>query len=222
MQENFDQLKLITRSWLSGAGMTQALRAVNLGLDWHDGTRKDGKTPEFTHQLSQIQEARGLAGITQPDLEIIICTIALHDLPEDKRYSIRWVYNDFGKLVGTAVEKMSKKYFGGNAEQSPERYYFDIGEDPFASDAKGCDRVHNHASMPGVFEPQKMLSYMDETDEYVRPMLKRARKNFPHQEIAYTTLRHRLREQMSLIRTCYEIGCAQGRSESSLEPTNRQ
>jgi (p)ppGpp synthase/HD superfamily hydrolase len=209
VEENLDQLKMITRSWLSGAGMTQALKAVNLGLQWHDGTQKDGTTPEFVHQLSQIQEVRGLAGISLSCLEIVICTIALHDLPEDKRYDIRWVYNDFGGTIGIAVEKMSKKYFGEDTEQSAERYYFDIGEDRFASLAKGCDRVHNHASMPGVFAPVKMMSYMDETEEYVLPMLKRARKNFPEQEVAYTTLRHRLREQMFLIRTCYQIGHSQ-------------
>jgi (p)ppGpp synthase/HD superfamily hydrolase len=214
MKENFDQLKLITRMWLSGAGMTQALRAVNLGLEWHDGTRKDGTTPEFVHQLSQIQEVRGLAGINSTDLETLICTIALHDLPEDKRYDIRWVYNDFGRPIGMAVERMSKKYFGEQAEQSAERYYFDIGEDPFASIAKGCDRVHNHASMPGVFEPAKMMSYLDESDAHVLPMLKRARKNFPQQAIAYTTLRHRLREQMFLIRACYKIGFETGRTEA--------
>ncbi len=208
MQENFDQLKLITRSWLAGAHMYKALRAVNLGLDWHDGTRKDGTTPEFVHQLSQIQHVRSLAGITPEDLEIIICTIALHDLPEDKRYGIQWVYSEFGQPVGVPVEKMSKTYFGEQAEQSPERYYFDIGNDPHASISKGADRVHNHASMPGVFKVEKMLDYMTESDDYVLPMLKQARKNFPHQEIAYTALRHRLREQMYLIRSCLEIGRA--------------
>jgi (p)ppGpp synthase/HD superfamily hydrolase len=210
MQENFDNLKLMTRAWLSGAGMSKALRAVNLGLDWHNGTRKDGTTPEFTHQLSQIQHVRTLKGITDEDLEIIICGIALHDLPEDKRFSIRGVFNDFGLTIGMVVQKLSKKYFGENAEQSPERYYFDIGECPAASIIKGTDRVHNHASMPGVFAVDKMFNYMKESEDFVLPMLKRARKNFPHQEPAYSSLRHRLNEQMFLIRTCYDIGFAQG------------
>jgi (p)ppGpp synthase/HD superfamily hydrolase len=206
MQEDFPNLKLITRSWLAGAGMFKALHAVNLGLEWHDGFRKDGTTPEFVHQLSQIQHVRSLVSIERDDLEGVICTIALHDLPEDKKYNIDHVHREFGPVIGLAVERMSKKFYGENADQSDERYYYDIGRNLYASLSKGCDRVHNHASMLGVFTSDKMFEYMKESEDLVLPMLKQARKNFPAQEIAYTSLRHRLREQMHLIRSAYQVG----------------
>lgn len=205
MYENFDQLKLLTRSWLGSAKMWHALKAVELGLEWHPGTRKDGITPEFTHQLSQIQHVRSIAGIETDDLEIIICVIALHDLPEDKRYGIKWVYSEFGPLIGLGVERMSKKYFGENADQSNDRYYYDLATDRFASIAKGCDRVHNQSTMVGVLD---IVKYMAETEKYVLPMLKKARKNFSSQNIAYTALRHRLKEQIHLIRESYNLGAA--------------
>lgn len=203
MQEDFAKLKLVTKIWLESAKQFNALRAVNLGLDWHTDTRKDGITPEFTHQLSQIQNARGIAGIAENDLETIICVIALHDLPEDKKYGIRWVYSEFGDAVGLGVERMSKKYFGENADQSDDRYYYDLAHNKHASIAKGCDRVHNQSTMIGILDIWK---YMDETEKYVLPMLKAARKNFGTQGIAYTTLRHRLKEQNFLIREAYKLG----------------
>lgn len=199
----FDQDKLFIRGWLAGAGMHRALRAVNLGLDWHDGTRKDGVTPEFSHQLWQIQFVRTLAGVR--DLESVIVTIALHDLPEDKRYDPRWVGAEFGEIVGRSVEAMSKKIFGRNADKSSESYYYNLALDEHASITKGCDRVHNHSSMPGVFTPAKMHEFMMESEQYVLPMLKEGRKNYPHQEAAYSGLRNRLKDQMHLIRTCLDI-----------------
>lgn len=204
----FEEDKLFIRGWLSGAGMFTALKAVNLGLEWHDGTRKDGITPEFSHQLSQIQHVRTLAGIAHP--EIVICTIALHDLPEDRRYDIRWVRSEFGDLIGNSVEVMSKKFYGKQAEKSSENYYYQLGLDPHASVAKGCDRVHNQSSMPGTFTVAKMEEFMQETETYTLPMLKEARKNFPFQESAYSGLRTRLKEQINLIRTCVNISANPG------------
>lgn len=200
---NFDEQKIFIRGWLAGAGMHRALRAVNLGLEWHDGTRKDGVTPEFEHQLSQINMVRSLKGVV--DLEGTICTIALHDLPEDKRYDIWWVKAEFGETDGLSVERMSKKYFGRNADKSSESYYYELGLDQNASVAKGTDRVHNQASMPGVFTLDKMEEFMGETEEFVLPMLSAARKNFPEQEMAYSLLRNHLKEQIHIIRTCAAI-----------------
>lgn len=204
----FDEQKLFIRAWLSGAGMNRAITAINLGLEWHDGTRKDGVTPEFSHQLWQIQAARTLVGIA--NLEEVICTIALHDLPEDKKYDLSSVFHLFGVRIGDSVDAMSKKFFGKDVDKAPKNYYYIIGLDENASVAKGLDRVHNQASMPGVFTLAKMEEMMAETEEFVLPMLKEARKKFPHQEPAYSALRVRLKEQIHLIRTCCHLALNPG------------
>jgi (p)ppGpp synthase/HD superfamily hydrolase len=203
MNENFNQLKMIVRAWLGGRGMHTALRAVNLGLEWHTGTRKDGTTPEFIHQLSQIQYVRSLADVA--GLEDVITVIALHDLPEDYRYNIKWVHSEFGSVVGDSVERMSKKYYGVAADKSPENYYYSIGNDSVSSIAKGCDRVHNQSTLIGVFKIEKIKEFIAETEQYVLPMLKEARKNFPFQEVAYTALRYRLKEQIYFLRAYMDM-----------------
>lgn len=216
MEENFDQLKILTRSYLNGAGMVDALRAVNLGLEWHTETRKDGVTPEYVHQLSQIQQVRSLRGVN--DLEATICVIALHDLAEDKRYEPRWIYHEFNDRIGLAVERMSKKLYGKRANKSPENYYYEISQDELSSIAKGIDRKHNQATMPGVFDIPKMWEFMQETEDFVLPMLREARKKFPSQELAYTSLRHSLKEQIHLIKSCLTIGYEAGHRKATMMP----
>jgi (p)ppGpp synthase/HD superfamily hydrolase len=211
VQEDFPQLKLLVRSWLQGAGMHAALKAVNMGLEWHTGFRKDGVTPEYTHQLSQIFQIRSLKRII--DLEAVIVTIALHDLPEDKRFDIKMIGHEFGPERLQSVECMSKKFYEKDANKSSEQYYYALGLDRDASIAKGQDRVHNQASMTNVlgsFGLQRTIAFIDkmitETETYVLPMLKQARKNFPEQEPAYTAFRHRLKEQIHITKSAIEIG----------------
>src|SRR5580704_3792970 len=129
---DFAEMKIITRAWLSGAKMYKALEAVNLGLEWHDGTRKDGVTPEFIHQLAQINYVKAF-NIDPDSLEIIIAVIALHDIVEDKRYGIDWIDTKFGTRIAVSVEAMTKKICGKNVDKSVASYYYDIGGNLFAS-----------------------------------------------------------------------------------------
>ena len=69
---------------------------------------------------------------------------------------------------------------------------------PLASIAKGVDRMHNFQSMSGVFDLDKQQRYMEETEQYIIPMLKEARKNFPEQEPVYQNIKHVLRTQIEL------------------------
>ena len=70
---------------------------------------------------------------------------------------------------------------------------------PCASIAKGCDRIHNVASMKNIYTKEKMLSKVDETREFVIPMLKKASRMHTLQESAYQNIRHNLEVQMQLI-----------------------
>jgi len=54
--------------------------------------------------------------------------------------------------------------------------------------------------MQGVFTREKQSAYISETEEYILPMLKEARKNFPEQESAYQNIRQVLLTQIDLIR----------------------
>ena len=79
--QDFDKLKTSLRYWLMGRNYTQAVRAMEFGLSYHTGKRKNGD-PEFIHQLSQVQYARTLENhLVDPEGTFV--TIFLHDIVED-------------------------------------------------------------------------------------------------------------------------------------------
>ena len=73
--------------------------------------------------------------------------------------------------------------------------------DLLASLAKAIDRFNNQRSMGGVFGQTKQLSYVQFTDDFILPMLKLARGNFPDQRPAYENLKHVLVTQARLVRS---------------------
>jgi len=64
---------------------------------------------------------------------------------------------------------------------------------------KGADRIHNVQTMLGVFDLAKQQEYIHETEEYILPTLKEARRRFPHQEPAYENIKHMLQSQIELL-----------------------
>lgn len=194
--------KLLTlRQYLHGAGYFRALKALEFAATYHTGTRKDGRTPEFDHQISIA-----LYALTLPNLmhrEEVITTILLHDVREDYSitdHEIRSLFHEdegFAQRVARAVENMTKEWRGVRKDEI--RLFEAMAEDPIASIAKGCDRMHNFQSMVGVFSIEKQKSYIEEYRTLFVPMLKAARRAFPQQALAYENIKHCLTSQVELI-----------------------
>lgn len=181
MKQDYTKQKMAIRYWLLGKGWTNAVKAMDLAEQYHNGTRKDGQA-EFSHQVSQANYARTMyKDMLFP--EETICVIFLHDIMEDYDISYHQLRDLFGERVANAVRLMSKVI---NGVKTPnDVYYRNMGECPIASAAKGFDRTHNLMTMVGGFSKEKQRDYLDETYNFVNPMLKRARKIFPEQEAIY-------------------------------------
>lgn len=54
--------------------------------------------------------------------------------------------------------------------------------------------------MVGGFKPEKQSSYIDETMDFVVPMLKEARRTFPEQEPLYENIKFVMTNQIILYR----------------------
>ncbi len=197
----FQKRKLVLRQQLIGAGYFDALVAMEFAERYHTGTRKDGHTPEFDHQISIA-----LYALTLPNLihrQAVIATIMLHDVREDYEITdgeiVALFPRDavFARLVADAVDRMTKVVRG---EKRDEKALFDsMAADAIASIAKGCERVHNLQSMVGVFTVARQRQYIAEVNEFFLPMLKKARRNFPHQVTAYENIKFVLTSQIELI-----------------------
>lgn len=199
LNASYEKLTIALRYWLLGRNYFDALKALEFAARYHTGTRKDG-TPEFSHQIWQANYIRTLEK-SLDDPEGTLITTLCHDLLEDYPVAGETMISMFGKERGTSIIRITKIRDG--IKVPDDAYYGEMAEDVRASVAKGGDRIHNHQTMQGAFTRQKQLSYMQETDDLLMPMLKVARRRFPSQELAYENIKHVLRTQMELIR-CFQ------------------
>lgn len=193
----------VMRGWLEGRGYYGAAEALEVVRNLEHGTRKDGTTPKFHHQLSVTR----LITTLTPHLmfpEETITAAFLHDLLED--HGTIWtedgVSAKFGKVVAEAVWCLSKKSNG--LVKDYERYFADMTGNPIASVVKLADRAHNLQTMVGVFTTEKQVKYLEEVDRWFYPMIRQARRTFPRQYPAYENLKILLRCQCDLIHKIHE------------------
>jgi (p)ppGpp synthase/HD superfamily hydrolase len=184
------------RYWLLGKSYYLALEALEYAAKIHTGTRKDGQTREYAHQLSIGHYVKSISTSLECPEETLT-TVFLHDVCEDYNIGLEELQSRFGATVSQAVWLMTKK-FRGYAKPISE-YYREISESKIASIAKGADRIHNVQTMMGVFTPEKQEAYIQETRDYILPALKEARRRFPRQEPAYENIKHMLTSQMELL-----------------------
>ncbi len=194
MEQDFEKMLISIRYWLLGKKYYKSLKAMEFAKKFHTGKRKDG-SPEFSHQISQVAYIRTIIG-TFDNPEDIICTIFLHDVCEDYNVSFEEIKALFGESVAKSVYLMTKVFRG--TKKTPEEYFSDMLDDLTASISKGCDRIHNHYTMIGGFTAEKQKSYIEETEKYIIPMLKAARRKYPEQEEAFENIKFVLMNQMSI------------------------
>ena len=200
VKERFSKLRISLRYWMLGQCETDRswlipLKALDFAERYHCGTRKDGFSPEFLHQLEIAQHLRTLrAVIGQPSL--VIAVALLHDVCEDYNIGFEEIEAVFGKDCAQAVQLLTKKHRG--TKKPLEQYFDDIATCPVASVVKLADRIHNLSSMVGVFTPEKQLAYCQEASTYFLNLLKTAKRSFPEQEAAYENLKSTLMLQIKL------------------------
>jgi (p)ppGpp synthase/HD superfamily hydrolase len=195
IMERFNKLDLSLKFFLLGKGYHRALAAYGIAKNYHTGFRKDGITPEFQHQLEITLHITTLRDIIAE--EDTLTSSLLHDTPEDYDMSYQAVLERFGFVVAESVWALTKK--NKSMVKVTNEYYAEIAEDYIASIVKGCDRVHNLQSMSGVFSIEKQVSYIQETELHVLPMLKKAATLFPSQSLAYMNIRTTLKSQIKLL-----------------------
>jgi len=200
--EGAEKRMIALRFWLQGKGYHRALRAMDFNRRLFNGKRKDGVTPEFDHHVCQAQYMRTLLeNVLHP--EATIAAIFFHDTPEDIGVSFDEIINffagdlEFGLQVSGATRRVTKKM--RNVKLDADELFESMSECPIASLVKGGDRIHNQQTMIRVFTPAKQQSYIDETNTYILPMLKRAEQNFPEQEPAYNNMRTILKMQVDMV-----------------------
>lgn len=201
MTDKYTKQFIAMRYWLLGRNYYLALDALEYAAQLHTGKRKDGTTREYAHQLAIGRYVKSIStSLEYP--EETLTSVFLHDVCEDYGVSSEEIEARFGSEVSQAVWLMTKKFRGYRKPDA--EYYGEIAENKIASVTKGADRIHNIQSMIGVFTYQKQKEYIQETEVFVIPTLKMARRRFPRQEPAYENIQHVLTSQIELLRAVHK------------------
>jgi len=102
----------------------------------------------------------------------------LHDVCEDCGVSLEELpVND---KVRRGVELMTFKVMEGETKEiAKNRYYNMLVQSREASITKLIDRCHNVSTMAGTFTTEKLKAYIEETREYVLPLLRQVKEKYP-------------------------------------------
>lgn len=207
--DKFNKLVIDVRAWLHGMASSDsryytALRALELGLTHHDGHRNGGE-PEFIHQIRAAEYGRTLHH-HMVDPCTVYTLVFLHDIVEDpnqrSKKAGRPVYvspgdlmEKFGIAITEKVVALSKEVLG---HKNPDYSLDRIFSDQDMSITKGLDRVDNVTSMVGVFKQERLVRYINETEQEFLPRIKRARREFPEQLQAYINMKHVIENRLFL------------------------
>jgi (p)ppGpp synthase/HD superfamily hydrolase len=173
--------KVLFRGYFLGREMHQSVRAMEIAMECHSGFRKDG-SPEVSHQfeivgmLLQIFEGR----MCYHMLDSLVSAAFLHDVPEDypELYNLAALAEVFNEVTMSVVTRMTKPEGFEKTDEHRKPYFNFISEDILAVLLKCADRVHNLQSMIAGFSNKKQLEYIEETETYFYPMIKKARLEY--------------------------------------------
>lgn len=207
--DTHEKARIALRNWMNGRRFYDASAAMAEAEPYHPGLRKDGKTPEFAHQIAIANHLRTLS-LSDEDMRVLLIATFFHDTPEDKGLPVQVIVNTYGERPGKVVHLMTKKFRG--VVVPPDVYFAELATDPLAAIGKGGDRSHNLSTMLAAFSRSKQGSYCDETEARHLPMMKLAARRFPAYEAPLENLRQTLKLQVALVRS---IHAAQNEANSS-------
>lgn len=204
---NAEKMYTYVRGYATALNMTQTLCALGFARKKHEGQLRKSGEPYIVHPLTMACDALGL-GIKEDDT---IATILLHDVCEDCGVQVEELpVND---TVKHGVELMTFQVMNGETKETAKRRYYNmIIRSKEASFAKLIDRCHNVSSMAGTFSIEKLKSYIDETREYVLPLLRQVKETYPEESNVLFILKYHITSVIDAIDLTLKA-CGKGDTE---------
>lgn len=170
---NSEKMYTFLKGFAHGANMNETLRALAYAREKHTGQMRKSGEPYIVHPLTMACNAVSM-GIRD---DVLVATILLHDVCEDCGVDAdelpvsEAVRQNVDLLTFQIMETESK-------EEAKKRYFRHLLDSREATLTKLIDRCHNVSTMAGTFSVEKLRAYIDETREYVLPLLKAAKSTF--------------------------------------------
>lgn len=171
----FDSGKMYTylKGYLHGANLTESLRALSFARECHMGQLRKSGEAYVTHPLTMACNAVSMGNRD----DVLIATILLHDVCEDCGVDIAEL--PVCEEVRKNVDLLTFRIMENETKEDAKKRYFDhLLDSREATLAKLIDRCHNVSTMAGTFTLEKTKAYIEETREYILPLLKVAKSTF--------------------------------------------
>lgn len=177
--------------------LTETQKALPFARESHEGQLRKGtegqREPYITHPLQMAAHAIAL-GLREDDL---LAAILLHDVCEDcgvepEELPVNETVQEAVRLV-TRVDGVGKG-----------QYYGQIGENRIATLVKLIDRCHNVSQMSLAFSREKLWKYIEETENYVLPLLIDAIHQWPQYDAQYFLLDYQINSILQTVKALLE------------------
>lgn len=178
------------RSAAVSRNLSQTMRALPLMKEYHAGQTRKGKEkiPYIIHPLMMACHCLAL-GLSDDD---ILATALLHDVCEDCH-----VTPDELPVTDSVKKSLDRLTFvvldGETKEQAKARYFAAIPGDRVATIVKVIDRCNNISTMAVSFPRKKIVEYIEETEQYVMPLLVIMKNAYPECYNAAFLLKYQMR-----------------------------
>lgn len=177
----------------------QTARAQDYATEKHRGQfRKKGhgseRIPYIYHPLLLTCHAMAL-GLDEDDL---LSACLLHDVCEDCGVPPEEL--PVSDACREAVRLLTKPKDFDHSPEAERTYYDAIARNRIATMVKLLDRCHNISSMATSFTDQRMIAYMQETRDYILPLMESARESYPQYANAFFLIRYHMNSVMESLR----------------------
>ena len=197
----FSEARMITYvgAYCNAKGLYQTKKALAFAREKHNGQyRKPGhsdeRIPYIYHPLLLTCHALAL-GLEDDDL---LSACLLHDVCEDCGVEISELpVND---ATREAVRLLTKPENFGKTDPEYRTYYEGIAGNRIALIVKLLDRCNNISSMANSFTDEHMAEYIKETQEYIHPLMKRARDEYPEYSNQLFLIRYHMNSVLETVR----------------------
>lgn len=202
----YDDKKLYTflRGAASVAELPQTLAALPYAREQHKNQYRASGEPYILHPLMLACHICALSDKKDKEyLDTLLAAALLHDVCEDCGRALHDL--PVSQEVKTVIGLLTFEVIPGETKASAKkRYYRDIADSRAATTVKLIDRCHNTSTMAGPFTFERMQKYLDETNEFILPLLETAMIRYPQDSNQLFILKYHLTSLLDLAGRCLE------------------
>lgn len=188
---NHEKMFTYIRGFASGAKLENTEAALIFAREKHMEQKRKSGEPYITHPLTMACYAMSL-GVRSDE---VLSACLLHDVVEDCDVTLESL--PVSDRIKHSVDLLTFVKINERDEKTAKAIYYNkILNDRTATIVKLIDRYHNVSTMGGIFTKEKIFEYIEETKEFVLPMLEKATLKYPNDSNLFFILKYNI---MSMI-----------------------